>query len=211
MKEIYTCPSCGADIDFKCYFSMCNTCSSCKSVVVKHGVNLETYGKTSEFPPDLSPLQIGTTGIYKNDHFEIIGRQRVHYDRGFWDEWFVAFENGADGWIAHAQGFYMFSVEAKHVLSPPLREDVQVNKMVSVNQVFYTVDDIKRVTHSLSSGELPMFNTKETKRTSVDLSNNQNKFLNLEYYDGLTKIFQGEYCDFKTFKFQNLKELDGWQ
>lgn len=211
MSKVFTCPSCGADVIFRSYFTIYNNCSYCKSVVVKHGVDLEVMGILSEPPLDLTPLQIGTSGIYKKNRFEIIGRQKVGYAKGFWNEWYVYFENNEEGWIADAQGFYLYSSEITHNnWSVPLESKITLSEKIKFENLFYTVDDIKLVSHSFSSGELPRYNSAHTKRKSVDLSNELNHFANIEYYDDNTKVFLGEYLEFDDFKFQNLREIDGW-
>jgi hypothetical protein len=67
-------------------------CNYCKSTIVRHDKDLEILGKMSEMPPDMSPIQIGTTGILGKDKFEIVGRQRIGYENGSWNEWYMLFQ-----------------------------------------------------------------------------------------------------------------------
>lgn len=211
MNNQFSCPGCGAEITFKSLFSLYNTCKSCDSLVVKHGVNLETLGKSTEFPKDLSPLQIGVFGIYQKRRFEILGRQKVFYSKGFWNEWYVYFEDGNDGWLADGQGMYMMCTEinpSKFTL--PAEDNINVKKSLMLDNVQYMVDDIKTITDSNYTGELPWYNSKTPKRKSIDLSNSTNAFANIEYYEDSVKVFTGEYIEFNDFKFTNLREIDGW-
>ncbi|MFN8550968.1 MAG: hypothetical protein U0103_05715 [Candidatus Obscuribacterales bacterium] len=65
-----SCPSCGANVDFKSKASLYAVCSFCKSSLVRHDVDLEKIGTVSDLVDDLSPIQIGTTGTFGNDKFE---------------------------------------------------------------------------------------------------------------------------------------------
>ena len=42
-------------------------------------------------PPDLSPFQIGTRGEWKGRGFEIVGRLRVEWEQGSWNEWCILY------------------------------------------------------------------------------------------------------------------------
>src|SRR5688572_12411014 len=100
------CPSCAATIVFKSRVSVLAVCSYCKSAVVRHDLNVENLGKMAELPPDMSPLQLGTRGKYEGTSFEIVGRLKVAWEEGTWNEWYLLFDSGRDGWLAEAQGFY---------------------------------------------------------------------------------------------------------
>ena len=63
-----------------------------------------------------SPLELGMKGYYQGHHFEIRGVVRLGHDAGgFWDEWYLLFDDGRWGWLAEVQqSFYLtFSVDLK--------------------------------------------------------------------------------------------------
>ncbi|MBX9724698.1 MAG: DUF4178 domain-containing protein, partial [Candidatus Obscuribacterales bacterium] len=115
-----SCPSCGAELKFLSKASVFAVCSFCKSTVVRHDMNLELLGKMGELQDELTPLQIGTSGFYMGVNFDIIGRLRVGYEDGFWNEWYCMFSDGRLGWLAQAQGFYAmcFSVGEENQAAP---------------------------------------------------------------------------------------------
>ena len=57
-----TCPNCGAQIRFRWSSAIQTTCEYCKSILVRHDVNLTKVGQVADLPPDISPIQIGTEG-----------------------------------------------------------------------------------------------------------------------------------------------------
>jgi len=44
--------------------------------------------------------QCGTRGQFNGQAFEILGRVRVRYDEGNWNEWFARFADGRWEWVA---------------------------------------------------------------------------------------------------------------
>ena len=56
------CPNCGAPIEFRWSSAVQTVCAHCRSVVVRHDVDLEALGEVGDLPPDSSPIQIGTEG-----------------------------------------------------------------------------------------------------------------------------------------------------
>ena len=60
-------------------------------MVVRRDVDVEALGKVAALPPDLSPLQLGSSGTFRDVGFTLIGRVRLAYDGGSWNEWFALF------------------------------------------------------------------------------------------------------------------------
>ena len=78
-------------------------------MTVREGVDVESIGKTSTLPPDISPIQIGTQGRFGETGFTVLGRVRLRWRLGAWTEWFIEFSDNTTGWLAEAQGFFMVS------------------------------------------------------------------------------------------------------
>ena len=38
--------------------------------------------------------------------FDVIGRIQMRFEDGFWNEWYLWFEDGSDGWLSDASGQY---------------------------------------------------------------------------------------------------------
>jgi hypothetical protein len=207
------CPACGAEVIFKSRSSVFGVCSFCNSTLVRHDLNLESVGKMSEMPQDMSPLQIGTTGVFDNSKFEIIGRQRIGWESGAWNEWYLNFDNGKDGWLADAQGFYMVSFQVRDPSLLPELMKLRVASTVQLNGTEYLVDDIREVACVGSQGELPVKSVKGRTSTNVDLVGPNDHFGNIDYSADSSegnRLFLGKYIEFENLKFMNLRELDGW-
>jgi hypothetical protein len=206
-----SCPACAAEIQFKSNASIFGVCSYCSSTILRQDVNLETLGKMAELPADMSPLQIGTMGHYENTQFELVGRLKIGWVDGTWNEWYALFQNGKAGWLAEAQGLYMVSFQSEKSANIPKSQDISVGQEFALikNDIFH-VDDIKQATCLGSEGELPMKGPKGRKNISVDLSGPGNQFACIDYSDDGVRLYLGKYVDFEMLRFSALREIDGW-
>ncbi|MBU6153352.1 MAG: DUF4178 domain-containing protein [Bdellovibrionales bacterium] len=205
------CPACGAEIIFKSKVSVFGVCTYCSSMVVRHDLNLETLGKMAELPADMSPLQIGTRGKFENSAFEIVGRLKVRWEGGSWNEWYVLFENAKEGWLAEAQGSFMMSFSESNLSGVPRRETLEAGQTLKLlKNLEFHVDDIKEATCAGSEGELPMKCPKGRVSTSVDLSREGGEFACIDYSEDGVRLFTGKYVDLDELKLTGLREIDGW-
>jgi len=185
-------------------------CSYCKSIIVRHDQNLKNLGITSDMPEDLSPLQIGSLGIYKKENFEIVGRQKILYPNGTWNEWYILFKNGNDGWLAEAQGDYMVSFEKRNFNQFPKLSSLTIGTSINIDQILFLVDDIKQIVCNGSEGELPFQAEIGRKSTSIDLVSSNNDFANFDYGENESHLFLGSYVEFESLQLGNLRQLEGW-
>src|SRR5207249_11624362 len=57
-------------------------------------------GQVADLPPDPSPIQLLTEGVYKGKGFQVVGRILYEYEQGGWNEWHIVFSDGASGWLS---------------------------------------------------------------------------------------------------------------
>ena len=105
------CPSCGAEITFQSSFSVYAVCRYCSAMIVRNDMDVKSIGTMASLPPDISPFQIGTYCEYQNVSFQLIGRMKIGWTDGAWNEWFFVASDGRKGWLAEAQGTYAISFE----------------------------------------------------------------------------------------------------
>ncbi len=207
------CTSCGAEVVFRSKASVFAVCSFCKSTLVRQDMNLSLIGKMSDLQYDLTPVQLGTTGKYGGKRFDVIGRLKVSYSDGFWNEWYVIFDDGSTGWLAEAQGFWAMCF-SREDLSIPSADSVQPGAHVDLdpngkNGVFY-VEDMRQVNCVYSEGELPVNAVQGRESLSVDLASADGDMATIEYAKGEDRLYLGKYLDFDEFEFRDLRRIDGW-
>ena len=207
-----SCPSCGAEIKFLSKASVFAVCSFCKSTVVRHDMNLDLLGKMGELQAEMTPIQIGTQGYFNEQLFDVIGRLRVSYDQGFWNEWYTIFPDGREGWLAEAQGFFAmcFPIRSADMKLPDPMDVVAGDNVLIPGHGLFKIDDVRDVVCKYSEGELPMQAAKGRESRSVDLRGGSNRMATIEYASDCTRVYVGSYQEFDLFKFKHLREIDGW-
>jgi len=76
-------------------------------MLVYQDSSLRDTGRDSAVLHDFSPIQIGTTGVWQKIPFAVIGRLKAQYDAGEWNEWWIRFQDGSDGWLSEAGDLYV--------------------------------------------------------------------------------------------------------
>lgn len=233
----HPCPNCGAPVAFPSAIAVFAVCGFCRSSVVRRDAHVEAMGQQAQLPPDLSPLQVGTQGTWNGKAFTLVGRVRVGYREGTWNEWCADFGDGTWGWIAEAQGLYMASLE----VAPPDdlpgvaawrerreesglreggtlldarlgrgREALAVGAVVCIAGVEYTVRDTKQTEVLGSEGWLPFVAVPGRSAISGDLGAPGRRFANVEYAEDGIRVFLGSVGTFRELAFSNLRPLPGW-
>lgn len=205
-----SCPSCGAAVNFQSKASVFAVCSYCKSTLVRHDMDLEKLGTMADLQDELTALQIGSIGYFGPEKFELIGRLKVSYSEGVWNEWYALFSGERTGWLAEAQGFYAMCFPLENIVVPT-RDRITPGAYVHLGELGqFDVDDLRLVKVAGSEGELPIQAIKGRESLSVDLSAPGSQMATIEYAEKETRVFAGYYQEFDEFKFVNLRKLDGW-
>ncbi|NTV66213.1 MAG: DUF4178 domain-containing protein [Chlorobaculum sp.] len=231
MKKV-NCPSCGAEVTFQSGISVYAVCAYCRSMIVRHDVDVESIGTMASLPEDMSPLQIGTEGHCQGQFFRIIGRLKVGWVDGAWNEWFLYMDDGLEGWLAEAQGSYAISLEIDHRSNPETEQ--ALNRLVAALEKQETngfldatsgpllgsyitlgtqqlkVVDIKRAVCLGSEGELPFAAPRGRQTISIDLSGSGGEFGCIELLDGKPRVYLGNYVEWDEMGCKNLRALEGW-
>lgn len=173
-------------------------------------MNLEMLGKKSQLLQDMSPFQVGTSGRYEGRGFILLGRSKMLYTKGTWSEWYAAFDDGSEGWLSEAQGFYMMSFPMPGPPAVPEPDEIQLNMKLNLDGKEFVVDDFRRVMYAASEGELPYIFHEGEYAYSVDLHGPGGLFANISYTDEKIDVYNGKYLPFAAFQFQNLRQIDGW-
>jgi hypothetical protein len=177
---------------------------------VRHNLDLSLIGKVAQLPDDISPIQIGTRGSYRGRNFEIIGRLKVRWDAGTWNEWYAHF---TDGWLADAQGEYMMSFrqDMKEMASAAKLRALPAGSPVSLKNQRFTINDTRSITYVGSEGELPFRAIAGEKSYNIDLSGENEAFATIEVAEMDTRVYVGEYVKFADLALRDLRVLEGWE
>ena len=208
----YDCPNCGAAVPFPSAIVVFAVCGFCRSNVIRRDADavLEHLGQQAQLPPDLSPIRIGTCGVYTCHRFNVTGRIRVGYDQGSWNEWLIDFGEDRWGWIAEAQGFYAASFEIAAPPDLPEASALTLGAILRIGEVDYSVRDIKSTQILGSEGALPMVAVPGRTAVSIDLGAPNRQFANVEFSADGVRVFIGHSLTFAELEFTDLRPLPGW-
>src|SRR5947209_15529982 len=133
------CPNCGAPVAFRFSSAVQTTCDYCHSILVRTEVDLEKVGEVAELPPDASPIQIGTEGVYGNKAFVVVGRIIYDWEDGSWNEWHLGFNDGTSGWLSDAQLEYDISFQVPGRFSLPGAGEASHGTALKIQNAQYEV------------------------------------------------------------------------
>jgi hypothetical protein len=208
-QPVSNCPNCGAKIVFQWSSSVQTVCTYCKSILVRTDVDLKKVGQVADLPPDSSPIQLNTEGIYHNKAFVVAGRILYQYEQGGWNEWHIVMNDGASAWLSDAQDEYAISFPVPGQTLPAAPQ-VQVGQQYTWNKQTYTVTVITEAHYKGVEGELPFQYWDKTDVIFVDLRSPTGKFATLDYSDEQPALYLGEFVEFDDLKLKNLRQFEGW-
>lgn len=205
-----TCPNCGAQVQFRWSSAVQTTCEYCKSILVRTELNLEKVGVVADLPPDISPIQIGTEGIYRNTAFQVIGRIIYSHDIGAWNEWHLMFSNGSSGWLSDAQAEYAVSFLSTPESPLPAANQVYRGWELRQQGVALSVTTLTEANYEGVEGELPFQYWDKERCRFADLRSSDGRFATIDYTESPPLLFLGEFVDFESLQMRFLKEFEGW-
>lgn len=201
------CPQCGAKIVFRWSSSVQTVCSYCQSILVRTDIDLKRVGQIADLPPDSSPIQIGTEGVYHNHGFVVAGRIIYDYDQGSWNEWHIVMAQGASSWLSDAQDEYAVSATANQRQLPA---SVNVGQRFTWNGIEYQVTTLTKAHYRGVQGELPFEYWDKSDVLFADLKSHGDDFGTLDYSDNEPVLYLGKIVNFDDLHLKNLRSFEGW-
>lgn len=183
------CPSCGAPVSLHTSAATFAVCGYCQSGLAVEGQSLKTMGKVSEVLEDYSPIQLGSSGQYQGKSFTVVGRIQLRYPGGFWNEWYLSFQDGYNGWLSDASGQYAVLAE-KPLPKPPAYEALAPGQEIQLLGETFTVVDIREAKCTGGEGELPFAFEQGWAAPVVDLLSGS-RMLTLDYSDDEPLLYEG--------------------
>lgn len=205
------CPNCGATVAFRWSSAVQTTCEYCRSVLVRHDVDLRRVGQVADLPIDISPIQIGTEGQFGGVGFQVLGRIIYRYELGSWNEWHCVYSDGRSGWLSDAQCEYAVSFLSQPTAPlPPAGQLLRPGFQMTQHNVLLTLTVLTEAEYAGVEGELPFVYYDKTRSYFADFRTPDGRFATLDYTEGAPLLFLGQFVPFADLKLKNLKEFEGW-
>lgn len=178
-----SCPGCGAPAEFQSHASVMAVCEYCRTVVLKDSGAVRELGKLSEVLEDYSPIQIGTAGVVGNRGFTVVGRIQLRYEAGLWNEWFLVFDDGGNGWLGDSSGRYVVTAERDAGTAWPEFEAIRPGQPCEVGGGSFIAAEKRVARCTGGQGELP-FRVADGWEARVADFRRGLDFATLDYSDG---------------------------
>lgn len=203
---VANCPSCGALVEFRWAGAVQTVCAYCRSVLVRHDLDLAAVGVKSLPPPVTSPIQVGTRGRFRDRPFEVTGRIAYEYERGGWSEWHLAFDDGRTGWLSDAQAEYAVSSLDPEPGHLPAAAEVRPGQRIRLRGTDFVASALTRARYAGVEGELPFEYWDKERVPFVDLKSPDGRFATLDYSEPEPLLYVGEYVAFGDLALTGLRE-----
>lgn len=183
-------------------------CEYCRSTLVKEAGSVRDIGKMAECLEDYSPLRIGVSGNYDKRRFTLVGRIQLRYDAGFWNEWYVLFDDGSAGWLSDASGQYVFTLPAGRVENAPPFGQLRPGMRYTRDNVVWHASDVRSAACTGGSGELPFPVGAGWEAKVADFRSGE-RFLTLDYSDSaVPDLYLGQAVELDQLQCQLLRSDD---
>lgn len=183
----FSCPTCGAEVEFRYDDSFVRVCASCRAAVVRSDRGVDTLGQIADLVPTASPLALFSDGRYQGQGFLLCGRaQYRHPAGGIWDEWYAKMDDGRWGWLSEAQGRFYMTFETLGAGDPPDWNDIFPGATVQLEDdglKLFTVGERGISELIAAAGEIPFRFRPGTRSMFVDLSDGSGGFATIDYGD----------------------------
>lgn len=204
------CPNCGAAVTFRWSGAVQTTCEYCRSVIVRHDLDLAAIGEVSDIPADSSPIRIGTEGRLDDRAFTVVGRIVYEYEDGGWNEWHVVFADGSSGWLSDAQSDYAVTSISRPEAGLPASGDVKVGFEYAWRGRRLKVTTITKARYKGVEGELPFEYWGKEEVVFADLLGYGGEFATFDYSEQPPLFFAGRVVEYDELALRNVRQFDGW-
>jgi hypothetical protein len=146
------CPKCGATNQLLNPAVVSVVCPYCDNILIIDKAGIRLTGKQSRLSEGFSRLFRNATGQMFNRNFIVLGRVRYDFGRGFWDEWYIQWEDGSTAWVTEDN--HQFSLQ-EEVQNEGLNIPSTLGERFSVNGVDFQVVEIGEAICKGIEGSLP--------------------------------------------------------
>lgn len=201
------CPGCGGPVEFRSAASRMAVCGYCRSTLLRDADSVRDLGRMAALIEDHSPVQLMSTGRFAGLGFTVVGRIQLRYGHGIWNEWYLLFDDGSEGWLGDFAGQFVLTRPAGEALNPPLFDKIQPGSRWSHGGRSWYAADIRAAQCVAGEGELPFpVDARWTARV-VDYRS-EHEFLTLDFSDGQPVCFRGKAVTLAGLEAQRLRDAD---
>ena len=188
------CPSCGAESKIWNPASISATCNYCDTVMLLVDQTWENSGQQSRLSQGFSKLYRGAVCQIDNRTFQVLGRVRYSFGRGFWDEWYVQEDTGDRHWITEDDHEFALQQRIDTPSELQQRNQLSVGSQVTVLDIPCQILEVGEAICVGVEGELPRTILPNERYAYADGSSLDGQYtLGIEYDDDIPTVFWGRW------------------
>ncbi len=196
-KIALQCPTCGGEVPLYNRFSHVVVCPFCQSTLIYGEEALRVKGKQSVLPPSRLPIKVGLQGKIQGKDFIILGRIRYQWERGYWDEWFIGFDDGSFAWLTEEDGEIMLENVGKFPKNFINWEKTQVGENLQLLEKSWKVLEKNTAVCIGGEGQLPFELVPQERIYYLELESEDGTFGTYEIDEDGARLFYGNLIPFK--------------
>ncbi|MDP2304646.1 MAG: DUF4178 domain-containing protein [Pseudomonadota bacterium] len=205
-----SCPSCGSPLTFRSGAALTAVCAACQSCVVREGDLLRDYGKVARFQRDLSPIQLDARGNLDGRGFRVAGVLRKARVGVRWNEWYLTFDDGGDGWIGEGNGQWFAYGERVEVPMSQLRGG-RPGRTIAVGDAEWSVMEDAEAAVVAAEGSLPFPVAPNERGRYLDLREvGGARVATLDFADDPPVLWLGRDITLVQLQMEGLRAFAGW-
>jgi hypothetical protein len=183
------CANCGAPRRVENPGTLMFVCEYCGSAVYWDEGQVRASGQKAALTEGFTRLYRGASGSLRGKRFATEGRVRYSFGRGFWDEWYLRFDDGSTAWLTEDN--HELCVEARVAEVPPPNGGYA---RVSIRGIDFVVEERGEAECIGAEGELPFVVRLGEKYRYVDGSSPDGKHaVGVEYDEDPANVFVGDW------------------
>ncbi|MFW5857106.1 MAG: DUF4178 domain-containing protein [Planctomycetota bacterium] len=201
------CPSCGAPGDVDRFAAMA-VCEYCSTAFYFEDDAVRERGKMGVLAETPSPLYVGATGTLQNRGFGVVGHVRYRYSDGFWDEWYLRFEDNEGAWIGEDEMEFSLEEPIADPGAVPPFDAIEPGQPLQVGGVEVYVDEKEVATLEGAEGSLPFPMEADRTFRYFDASQGDDT-VTVEYTEDGVEAFRGVWIDLDELELDMPNPEDG--
>ena len=176
-------------------------CARCGSLSARTDRDPHLIGKAAVLVDTGAAIRLGMAGQFAGHGFQVVGRTQLkHPLGGFWDEWYLAFEDGRWGWLAEAQGrnYLTFQQALNQTIQP---EALAAGSEIALGeQGRWVVNELSEGSFQAAEGEIPWAVELDGHYRFADLSGASGAFGTLDFSEEPPLLFVGRQLELEDLK-----------
>lgn len=176
-----SCPACGVVVESVSAHTRSLQCPHCGNWVYLSGSGWASAGSFKHALDAPSMLRVGKSGSLAQSRgerrdFSVAGRLRLTYPGGYWDEWWLEFQDGFHQWLEEDDGLYRLHNPISFSVSVAAVASAKVGGQLVANNKKWFVSEKLEATLAGTEGSLPVAVQPDEKVICLELMGNGEKF-----------------------------------